>query len=57
MSPESPSHAPGSLKPMYETPRLFAFVIEPDSLLCGSNVGGSNEEYTYEDWNNLIKED
>ena len=51
------SHTHGYLKPIYETPALCFFVSEPDALLCESNVGGSNEEYTYEDWNNFIKED
>ena len=48
---------PGSPKPMYETPGLCIFVSEAGSLLCDSHVGGSNEEYTYEDWNHYTQQD
>ena len=44
------SHMPGSLKPMYEQPRLFDFVTEPDLLLCASPENGAIEEVTYETW-------
>ena len=43
--------------PIYESPRLCAFASEADALLCDSHVGGTNEEYTYEDWNQYIQQD
>ena len=51
------SHTPGSLKPIYESPQLCAFASDPDALLCDSHVSGTNEEYTYEDWNQYIQQD
>jgi len=42
---------------MYETPALCAVRTEMEVLLCESNVGGSNEEYTYEDWNHYTQQD
>ena len=41
----------------YETPSLCVFISEADSLLCDSHVGGTNEEYSYEDWNQYIQQD
>lgn len=41
----------------YLAPGLCAICTETEVLLCESNVGGSNEEYTYEDWNQYTQQD